>query len=252
MEPFHYVLALAAGFFAGIINTLAGSGSLFTLPFLLFIGLPAHHANGTNRVGILTQTLMGALTLYRKGHFKSRNDAIYIIPTVAGSVLGAFIAIAISEETMRMAIGIVMLLLLGVLLVNYRKLLTISDEPVSQSKRIAAFPVLFVIGMYGGFIQLGVGIFTLAALLLMLNMTFQHANALKNIMNFFLTLPAFLIFAWKGHIVWEVGVVVAAGQTLGAWVAARFATENENASRWIRRLLVVMTFFTALKLLNVF
>jgi uncharacterized membrane protein YfcA len=84
----------------------------------------------------------------------------------------------------------------------------------------------------------------------MLNLTFQHANALKNIMNFFLTLPAFLIFAWKGHIVWEVGAVVAIGQTIGAWVAARYATENKSASLWIRRLLVVMTLFTALKLLN--
>jgi uncharacterized membrane protein YfcA len=241
---------MVAGFFAGIVNTLAGSGSLFTLPFLLFIGLPAHHANGTNRVGILTQTLVGAITLYKKGHFKSGPDIIYIVPTVIGSVLGAIIAVEIPEQAMRTAIGIVMLLLLGVLLVNYRQLLHESDAPVSREKKLAAFPVLFIIGMYGGFIQLGVGIFTLAALLLMLNLTFQHANALKNIMNFFLTLPAFLIFAWKGHIVWEVGAVVAIGQTIGAWVAARYATENKSASLWIRRLLVVMTLFTALKLLN--
>ena len=251
MELSHYIIAILAGFIAGIINTLAGSGSLFTLPALLFLGLSPHMANGTNRVGILTQTFVGALTLYRKGNIKINRDGWYFIPTVVGSAVGAFIAIGIPEETMRFIIGVVMLLLLGVLLFNYSSLLRPSDEPVTRAKQIAAYPLLFVIGMYGGFIQLGVGIFTLAALLLVLNMTFQHANALKNSMNFFLTLPAFLIFAYNGQINWEIGAVVAIGQTFGAWVAARFAVENQKAGIWIRRLLVVMTVFSALKLLKV-
>ncbi|MFM7078888.1 MAG: sulfite exporter TauE/SafE family protein, partial [Bacteroidota bacterium] len=105
-----------------------------------------------------------------------------------------------------------------------------------------------VIGTYGGFIQLGVGIFTLAALVLYLNMTLKHANALKNMMNFFLTVPAFLIFAWKGQIVWEIGLVIAAGQAVGAFVAARYALNSSTAQIWIRRLLVVMMVTTAVKL----
>lgn len=216
------------------------------------MGLTPHMANGTNRVGILTQTAVGAITLYRKGNIKLGDDKLYIIPTVIGSALGAWIALGISDSDMRMAIGIIMLLLLGVLLFNYRDLVRPSDEPLSREKKLLIHPLLFVIGVYGGFIQLGVGIFTLVALLLVLNMTFQHANALKNIMNFFLTLPAFLIFAWKGQINWEIGIVIASGQTFGAWLAAKYASENKSASLWIRRLLVIMTLITALKLLNVF
>ncbi len=252
LETSHYFIAIIAGFFAGIINTLAGSGSLLTLPALLFMGLPVHMANGTNRVGILTQTFVGALTLYRKGNIKIGYDAWFIIPTIVGSALGAWIALEIPESTMRTTIGIVMLLLLIVILFNYHDLLRPVNAPVSGSKRFISYLLLFIVGIYGGFIQLGVGIFTLAVLLLVLNMTFQHANALKNIMNFCLTLPAFLIFAWNGQINWEIGLVIATGQTAGAWVAARYASENKSASVWIRRLLVVMTLVSALKLFDVF
>lgn len=251
LESTDFVIAIAAGFLAGIVNTLAGSGSLITLPMFLFMGLTPHMANGTNRVGILTQTFTGALTLYRKGHIKMGKDAWYIIPTVTGSAAGAYIAVGIPDETMRFVIGIVMLLLLVLILFNYSDLLRPSEVPVTKAKQMAAYPLLFVIGIYGGFIQLGVGIFTLAAFLIVLNMTFQHANALKNILNFFLTLPAFLIFAINGQINWELGGVVAIGQTAGAWVAANYASENKNASLWIRRLLVVMTLLTALKLFRV-
>lgn len=252
MEISQIALALAAGFIAGIINTLAGSGSLFTLPFLLFMGLSAHHANGTNRVGILAQTLVGAITLYRRGNVKLGNDVYYILPTVAGSALGAFIAVGINEEALRLTIGVVMLALLVVILSRYNELLRPSDVPMTAAKRMASWPLLFAVGVYGGFIQLGVGIFTLAVLLLVMNFTFQHANALKNIMNFFLTLPAFLIFAWNGHIVWEIGAVIAVGQTIGAWVAARYAAESQSAAVWIRRLLVVMILVTSAELFGLF
>jgi len=248
MEVHHYIIAITAGFLAGVINTLAGSGSLFTLPVLLFLGLSPHHANGTNRVGILAQTAVGAITLYRRGSVKIGNDVYYIIPTVLGSALGAFIAVGIPEEILRLTIGIVMLFLLAVILSRYSDLLRPVDGDLTDAKKVAVYPVLFMIGVYGGFIQLGVGIFTLAALLLVLNFTFQHANALKNIMNFFLTLPAVIIFAWNGHINWELGAIIATGQTFGAWVAARYASENQQASMWIRRLLVAMTVFTSAEL----
>src|SRR4030095_2172631 len=140
---------------------------------------------------------------------------------------------------------------LVIMLVKYNELLRPGDAPISPTKKAGSYLLLFVIGVYGGFIQLGVGIFTLSALLLVLNFTFHHANALKNIMNFFLTLPVFLIFAWKGQINWEIGIIVATGHTAGAWVAAKYASESQGAVIWIWALLVVITLFSALKLLNV-
>jgi len=251
MEPLHYLIAIGAGFVAGILNTLAGSGSLITLPFFLFLGLPAHVANGTNRVGILTQTFAAAITLYRRGKINLGKDVYFIIPTVLGSIVGAMIAVRIPEDAMRITIGVVMVLLLLIFIFRYEALLQPGNSPVTKLKLISAHILLFIIGIYGGFIQLGLGIFTLSALLLVLNYSFHHANVLKSIMNFFLTLPAFLIFAWNDQINWKIGAIVAIGQTAGAWVAARFSTDNKSADVWIKRLLIVMTFVSALKLFRI-
>ena len=244
--PLEYLfIAIAAGFMSGIINTLAGSGSVFTLPVLLFMGLPAHIANGTNRVGILAQTFVGGWMLYVKGGLNIRSDVKHILPTVIGSALGAWTATEVHEDYLRYTIGGVMLLLLAVTWFRYGDFIRESEKPLTKIRELGGYPLLFVIGFYGGFIQLGVGIFTLAALVLFLNFTLKHANALKNMMNFFLTLPAFCVFAIKGHIMWEVGAVIAIGQTTGAYVAARFAIHSDVAQLWIRRLLVVMMVVTA-------
>ena len=87
MQPEFLAISIAAGFLSGIINTLAGSGSVFTLPVLLYLGLPAHIANGTDRVGILAQTFVGGWMLYVKGGLKFKNDIKHILPTVIGSGL---------------------------------------------------------------------------------------------------------------------------------------------------------------------
>jgi len=248
MQPKYLAIAIAAGFMSGVINTLAGSGSVFTLPVLLFIGLPAHVANGTNRVGILLQTLVGSVMLYVKGGMRLKNDLKHILPTVMGSAFGAWLAVDIEKDYLELTIAIVMLALLVITLFRYSEMLRETDAPLSKLREIGGYPLLFVIGAYGGFIQLGVGIFTLAALVLFLNMTMKHANALKNMMNFFLTVPAFLIFAWNGQIVWEIGLVVAFGQAIGAFVAARYALKSDAAQIWIRRLLIVMMVVTSAKL----
>ena len=112
MNDWEIFLLIVCGFIAGVINTLAGSGSLFTLPILLFLGLPANIANGTNRVGILLQTLVGAFTLYRGGKIKLSGDLKFIVPVTLGSVTGAMVAVGIDEGVLRNVIGWVMLLLL--------------------------------------------------------------------------------------------------------------------------------------------
>lgn len=221
---------------------------MFTLPVLLFMGLPPHVANGTNRVGILLQTFVGSVMLYAKGGMRLRNDFKHILPTVLGSAFGAWLAVDIEKEYLELTIAVVMLVLLVVTLSRYSDMLRETDAPLSKLREIGGYPLLFIIGAYGGFIQLGVGIFTLAALVLFLNMTLKHANALKNMMNFFLTVPAFLIFAWNEQIVWEIGLVVAVGQAAGAFVAARYALQSDAAQIWIRRLLIVMMLVTSAKL----
>lgn len=248
MQPEHLAIAIAAGFMSGVINTLAGSGSVFTLPVLLFLGLPPHMANGTNRVGILLQTFVGSWMLYFKGGLRFSGDIKYVLPTMAGSLLGAWLAVDIDEQYLKWTIAVVMLMLLVITLFRYGDLLRESDAPLNKIKELGGYPLLFIIGAYGGFIQLGVGIFTLAALVLFLNMTLKHANALKNMMNFCLTLPAFLVFAINGQVDWKLGAIIAFGQVIGAFVAARYANKSDMAQLWIRRLLIAMMVLTSAQL----
>jgi uncharacterized membrane protein YfcA len=250
METNEILISLIAGFLAGVVNTLAGSGSLFTLPVLLFMGMPAHFANGTNRVGILTQTAVGAYVLRKRTGIKMKEDQWMILPVVAGSVAGALIAVEINEKALKYTIGGVMIILMVLTLMNYDKLLREHSETNHRPNNFLVAILLFAIGVYGGFIQAGVGILLLSLMLLLLRFNMNHANALKNLINFYITIPAFLIFAWHGHILWEIGLVIAVGQTSGAWIAARYAAGNKKAARWVRLLLLVMMAYSIFELLE--
>ena len=96
---FNLFYLVVAGFVAGFINTIAGGGSLITLPVLIFLGLPPSIANGTNRIGIFLQTFTGAVGYRTKG-IKTFPFSIYCgISALLGSVIGAQIAIDIKGET---------------------------------------------------------------------------------------------------------------------------------------------------------
>jgi len=108
--------------------------------------------------------------------------------------------------------------------------------------------VFAVIGAYGGFVQSGVGIFLLTAMVLLANYSLVHANVLKNVIVLCYTIPTFFIF-WANELInWELGLLVASGQMLGSWIAARFAMEHSGANKWIRYLLVTMILISAFEL----
>jgi uncharacterized protein len=131
IEYFHYALILVTGFVVGFINTLAGSGSLLTLPFLIWLGLDPLTANGTNRIAILMQGATGVAAFHRKGQFRYRHDLRYILPAVIGSIPGAMIATDLNETAMQRVIAVVMLLMLVVMVVNPQKRFAAVKHPFS-------------------------------------------------------------------------------------------------------------------------
>ena len=149
---------------------------------------------------------------------------------------------------MTYTIGTVMILLLVPVLYNREKWLkeaTLGKRAISKS--VIAF-VFAVIGAYGGFVQSGVGIFLLTAMVLLANYSLVHANVLKNVIVLCYTIPTFFIF-WANELInWELGLLVASGQMLGSWIAARFAMEHSGANKWIRYLLVTMILISAFEL----
>jgi len=250
MDWYLYPAVVAAGFVAGFINTLAGSGSLVTLPLLIFIGLPANVANGTNRVGILLQNVVGGESFRRQGALDLRGAVLLSIPAIVGSVVGAQIAVNLDEELMRRTIGALMVVMLIVILVRPQRWLHGTLERMIGWPDWKQLVIFFAIGIYGGFIQAGVGIFLLAGLVLGVGYDLVRANAVKVSITLLFTISALLVFMRNGQVVWDVGLILALGNMLGAWVAARMAVER--GAVWVHRLLVAVVAVSAAELLGLF
>lgn len=240
MEWYVILLAILAGIVAGIINTLAGSGSLVTLPMLVWLGLDPVSANATNRVGVTVQNIVGITTFQRSGKLDLRGGLWLVVPALPGAVVGAVIASQLGKQQMDMAIGIVMVIMLFVILLDPQRWLRKQSEVKEGRPSWWTFLLFFGIGVYGGFIQAGVGVFLLAAMVLGLGYTLVHANAIKLMIVLSITIVALTIFVSQGLVDWALGALMAVGQSIGAWMAARFATTSSNANVWVRRLLIAV------------
>ncbi len=245
-----YILAILAGAVAGVINTLAGSGSLVTLPMLVFLGLPANVANATNRVGVVFQNIVGIATFQRAGALETSGALWLTLPALPGALLGTWIATILDADQMETSIGVVMVLMLIVILIEPKKWLRKESSVKPGRPGWLTLAIFFVIGIYGGFIQAGVGVFLLAAMVLIEGYSLTHANAIKLVIVLAFTLVALALFAASGQVNWGIGLLMAVGQSIGAWLAARFATRYENANLWVRRLLIAVVVIAIVRFFN--
>jgi uncharacterized protein len=234
------------GIAAGFINTLAGSGSLITLPLLILLGLPANVANGTNRVGVVMQNIVAVATFRQQGALDARGTWLLVVPSVVGSVIGAQLAVDLNEELLRQIIGVLMLLMIVVMFIQPERWL--EHQGPRRPRPWVEVPLFFVIGIYGGFLQAGVGIFLIAALVLSAGFNLVSANAVKNLMVLVFTAAALVVFIVHDQVNWTLGLLLAAGQSLGAWIAARMAVKR--GARFVRWVVIVVIVLSAAALLS--
>jgi uncharacterized membrane protein YfcA len=248
--PWHmYLVGIAAGFLCGWINTLAGSGSLVTLPVLLAMGLPANVANGTNRIAIVLQNVVGTASFRQKQVLDTRGSLLLSIPTAAGSLVGAQIALNINEQMMRYTIGGLMIVMLVVVLIEPRRWLEGRPGGVRDGMDWKQAILFFGIGVYGGFIQAGIGIFLLAGLVLGAGYDLVRGNAVKVVIILLQSLVALIVFGLNGQVIWEIGILMALGTMPGAWVAAHMAVKR--GAVFVRYVLVAVVIVSSLDLFGV-
>ena len=247
-----YLFAILGGILAGIINTLAGSGSAVTLPILVMLGLPANVANATNRVGVTIQNIVGIGTFHQKGKLNLEGSLWYVIPSLPGAVIGALIAANLDQQQMNYAIGTVMVILLIVVLLNPQQWLREQSEVKEGRPAFWMLILFFGIGIYGGFIQAGVGVFLLSALVMGVGYNLNHANPIKLMIVLSITVVALAVFIYQDLVVWPIGLLMAVGQSIGAWMAATYAVSAKNANLWVRRLLIAVIVFSILKFFGIF
>jgi uncharacterized membrane protein YfcA len=244
-----HTLLLAAvplvGFAAGFINTLAGSGSLLTLPILILLGLPANVANGTNRVGVVLQNIVAVATFRQRGVLPLAGSWKLILPSVVGAVIGAELAVDLDEALLRRTIGVLMLVLLVVMVLKQER--WIAEHAAPRAPRLLVeVPLFFVIGVYGGFIQVSVGLFLMAGLVLGAGYNLVGANALKNLIVLVFSAAALVVFVLNDQVQWTLGLLLGAGQAVGAWVAAHFAVRR--GAEFVRWAVIVITVAAAIAL----
>jgi len=232
-------LLCIAGFFAGVVNALAGGGSFLSLTALVLVGgLPIEVANGTNRVAIVTQGLASALTFQRAGATEGRLVLRLAPAMVLGAVVGARLSLDIPRDTLETVVGVAMLCMMALVLARPKRFLEGAVRPPKLSPGRADL-VFFGIGVYGGFLQAGVGIFMLVGLVGLAGRDLVRANVAKVVLALVFSVPALLVFLAEDAVQWGPGLALAVGMALGGVTGAKVALRGgARAVRWV--LLVVL------------
>jgi uncharacterized membrane protein YfcA len=244
--PIQLVLLFIIGVLSGFINILAGGGSLLTLPILIFLGLPAALANGTNRIAILIQNIAAVAGFHQHNVFPWRISVLAAIPAVVGAMIGANWAINIPEALFKQLLAGIMIALLVLIAFDPGQRLRASAKPLT-GRRLAGFMVgYFIIGVFGGFIQAGVG-FLIISLMLMLGFDLVQTNAVKVLVTLIFTMAALFVFILHEEVSYLLGISLGLGSAAGGWIGTHFAVKKGHA--WIRAFVMIMVIVFAAKLL---
>lgn len=246
MELQTIILCILAGFLAGIINTIAGSGSIITLSLLTFLGLPVHVANATNRVGLLFQSATGTVKFKQAGMLDLSSNWKLILTTVIGAVLGAILATELDPKLFEKAVGIVFIVLLLVLIFKPEQRL---NNSIILKKSLPIW--MFLIGIYAGFIQAGAGVFMLAIMSVIWKKKITALNPIKVFIIFAINAVTLIWYAYNGTVNWEMGLLLALGQFIGAFIGVKLNNTNKNIEPKLRVLLLGLVTLSILKFLGI-
>ena len=220
----------AVGLVGGALNVVAGGGSFLTLPALIYFGLSAADANGTNRVGVFAQNLTGVWGFHRSKAMAWRWGLAVSVPALVGAGLGSWWALQLSDIGFKRLLSIAMLVM--TLWTVLRSPKPVSEEHIGSPWHPGTMGAFFLIGVYGGLIQAGVGFAVLAATTAA-GMNLVKGNAVKLLTVLLITMLSLAIFASGGAVQWGYGLALGAGNIAGALVGVRMAVTQGH--HWIQR-----------------
>ncbi len=243
---YEYLLLIPIGFIAGFLNTIAGGGTLLTLPTLIFMGLPAPLANGTNRIAILVQTFTAVRGFKSKG-ISTYPFSLYLgLSALVGSFIGAKLAIDIKGELFNRILAVIMIMVLITILFNPKKNYTeIIERTTGKSLYISLF-IFFFLGIYGGFINAGIGFLMLLILPYVNGLSLLKSNVTKVLVVFIYTIGAVIVFALEDKINYMLALILTTGNASGAWFGSRWSVKKED--KVIRLFLIITVSSLAIKL----
>jgi uncharacterized membrane protein YfcA len=228
-SPWSYVLLAAVGFVSSVVNIVSAGGSFLTLPVLIFLGLPTVEANASNRIGVIAQNAVGVWGFQRHHLLDWRWSAMASVPAAAGALIGAWLALDVSDTGFRRLLGTLMVAItLWTLLDPVQRVGRVPERSPWSPLIVLS---LFATGVYGGFVQAGVGFFMVAVTTLA-GIDLVRGAAIKVFVIGLITIAAAIVFAWHGHIHWPAGLALGAGSVAGAAAGVRLAVLKGH--RWLQ------------------
>ncbi|MEJ2084707.1 MAG: sulfite exporter TauE/SafE family protein [Acidobacteriota bacterium] len=240
-----HLLLFGVGVVAGALNVIAGGGSFLTLPILMFLGLPAGVANGTNRVGILLQNV-GAVWSFRRDRVLDWKALSWAAaPSLPGAILGTWLALIVSDQVFKRILAILIVTLCMWTLWRDRNVRQAHVDRSSPPHRVWMALAFFAIGVYGGFVQAGVG-FLILAVLLANGFELVRGNAIKVLTVLCFTVLALVGFAAQDRIDWWMGLVLGMGNFEGGLLGAHLTVIKGH--QWVRIVVTATMIVFAVKL----
>jgi uncharacterized membrane protein YfcA len=234
---------LLAAVAAGVVNSVAGGGSLISFPSLVAVGQPAILANATNTAALWPGTLSSAIA-YRRDTVAHRDLLVtLLLPSLIGGLLGAMVLVATPPALFDHVVPF--LVLFATLLFASRDIVARwtganadGEERVTRFGRVWGFTFQLFVATYGGYFGAGIGILMLGSLSIMGLRDIHRMNGLKTVLGTLINIVAFTFFAIKGLIVWHLAVPMAGAAIAGGWIGARSAKRIDQ--RWLRAFVTVV------------
>jgi len=240
-----FIAIFISGVFAGFMNVLAGGGSFITLPVLVFAGLPIDIANGTNRLANFIITSYSTYRFEKKGLNTFKYAIPLGIPALFGAILGAYISISISRALLSKIVGIFILAMIPFIFMNKETM--IKGKKNIRKNTFVTYLIFFLLGIYGGFLQAGIGFFLILSLVFFVGFDLVRANAVKMGVAMIYTLFSTLVFILTGRVQFLYGIILATGGVVGAHLSTHLSVKKGSA--WVRIVLIIIIIASAIKFL---
>jgi uncharacterized protein len=223
LTPPEALFVALAGVAAGMMNAVAGSGTLVTFPTLLAVGFPPVIANVSNNIGLVPGAAAGAFG-YRRELSGQRSRLLRLsVASISGALIGAILLLRLPASTFRAVVPV--LIAVACLLVVAqpwvsRIVASRADAPAHGGPLV--WLLVLATGVYGGYFGAAQGIMLIAILGLGLDEPLQRVNAVKNVLAGLVNLAAALFFILVADVAWDVVALIAAGSICGGYIGGRY------------------------------
>lgn len=246
-QLYTWLLYIALGWITGFLNTVAGGGTLISMPALIFMGIPGSVANATIRVAILAQNISAAGGFHSKGiRLPFPYSGWLVLLSLAGGWIGASLAMEVPDHLFNRILALIMVAVVLSILFEKKANPAKQNELFSTKRQLLSAGGFFLLGIYGGFIQAGIGFLVIAMLTHIHHFPLAKTNFIKVFAAILYTGSAVLAFAIEGKIIWEIGLILAVGNAAGAWFGSRWSVAAGDL--WVKRILVLAVCILVVKL----